>query len=91
MADLEQLSIQFTDLDKYIGEPVWDCNVNRWRVLMGYRRYDSNREVIFTDSKGMESWESVSLTTAKVLEPKLNVGAIKAGMGKKDFREHCFG
>lgn len=91
MGGCADISIQFTELDGYIGEPVWDCNVKRWRVLMGYRRYDGNKEVIFTDSKGMESWESVSLTTAKVLEPKLDVGAIKDGMGKKDFIEHCFG
>lgn len=71
MGGCADIFIQFTELD---------CNVNRWRVLMGYRRYDGNREVIFTDSKGMERWESVSLTTAKVLEHKLDVDAIRAGM-----------
>lgn len=58
--------IPFTELDEYIGEPVWDRNMNRWRVLVGYRRYENSREVIFTDSKSMEMWESVALATVKV-------------------------
>lgn len=62
--------IQFTALDSYIGEPVWDSKVDRWRVLVGYRRYGDTREVIFTDSKSMEAWESVELTTSKVVKEK---------------------
>lgn len=67
--DVGVIPLQFTELDKWVGEPVWDCNMNRWRVLMGYHRYDSNRKVIFTDSAGMESWESVALTIQKVVKP----------------------
>lgn len=72
MSEIEDagvIPLQFTELDKWVGEPVWDCNMNRWRVLIGYRRYDGNREVIFTDSKGMENWESVALTIQKVVKP----------------------
>lgn len=65
MGDCTETSILFTQLDAYIGEPVWDRNMNRWRVLIGYRRYENNREVMFTDSKSMEVWESVDLTTIK--------------------------
>lgn len=65
MSTQELREIKFTELDQYVGEPLWDSGINRWRVLMGYRRYEHNREVIFTDSKGMEDWNSVSLTTQK--------------------------
>lgn len=71
--DLGVIPLQFTELDKFVGEPVWDCTVNRWRILIGYRRFDDKREVIFTDSKGMESWESVKLTIQKVVKPSHTV------------------
>lgn len=79
MAEIEDIEdvgiipLQFTELDKWVGEPVWDCAVNRWRVLIGYRRLDGKREVIFTDSRGMESWESVKLTIQKVVKPSHTV------------------
>ena len=68
MSTQEVREIKFTELDQYVGEPLWDSGKNRWRVLMGYRRYDHNREVIFTGSKGMEDWNSVSLTTEKLTQ-----------------------
>lgn len=57
----ENRVILFTELDPLVGEPVWDQCMERWRVLVGYRRYGDNHEVIFTDSKGMESWNNVEL------------------------------
>lgn len=42
-------SLQWNELDKYIGQPVWDSREKKWRVLEGYRRSGNTLSITFSD------------------------------------------
>lgn len=42
-------SIDWNELDKYIGQPVWDNREKKWRILEGYRRCDFTYSITFSD------------------------------------------
>lgn len=41
--------IEWKDLDKYIGQPVWDNREKKWRVLEGYKRCGFTHSITFSD------------------------------------------
>lgn len=46
--------IQWNELDKFIGKPLFDKGNKMWRVLIGYQRIDNEFFVAFTDYDGFE-------------------------------------
>lgn len=42
-------SLKWNELDKYIGQPVWDSREKKWRVLEGYRRSGNTLSITFSD------------------------------------------
>ena len=42
-------SIQWHELDKYIGQPLWDSREKKWRILDGYRRSGNTYAITFSD------------------------------------------
>lgn len=42
-------SLQWNELDKYIGQPIWDSREKKWRVLEGYRRSGNTLSITFSD------------------------------------------
>lgn len=48
-------AIEWAELDKYIGQPVWDSREKEWRVLVGYKRIKNTFSITFTD---MQDWQS---------------------------------
>lgn len=41
--------IKWNELDKHIGQPVWDSREKKWRILDGYKRYDFTYSITFSD------------------------------------------
>ena len=48
-------AIEWAELDKYIGKPVWDSREKEWRVLEGYKRIKNTLSITFTD---IQDWQS---------------------------------
>lgn len=48
-------AIKWEELDKYIGQPVWDSREKEWRVLVGYKRHKNTFSITFTD---VLDWQS---------------------------------
>ncbi len=42
-------SLDWNELDKYIGQPVWDSREKRWRILDGYRRMQNTFAITYSD------------------------------------------
>ena len=42
-------SLNWNELDKYMGQPVWDSREKKWRILDGYRRSGNTYSITFTD------------------------------------------
>lgn len=63
--DVRELT--FTDLDNYIGEPVFeqDDEYTGYRVLVGYKRYNDQRFVYFTDTKKEEPFHRMKLYSTR--------------------------
>lgn len=63
--DVRELT--FTDLENYIGELVFeqDDKYTGYRVLVGYKRYNNQRFVYFTDTKKEEPFYRMKLYSAR--------------------------
>ena len=48
-------SLNWNELDKYMGQPVWDSREKKWRILDGYRRSGNTYSITFTD---IANWDS---------------------------------
>lgn len=59
--------LTFTDLENYIGEPVFeqDDKYTGYRVLVGYKRYKDQRSVYFTDTKELETFHRMKLYSTR--------------------------
>lgn len=42
-------AIQWHELDKYIGQPIWNGRENKWRILDGYKRSGNTYAITFSD------------------------------------------
>lgn len=42
--------IKWEELNDYIGKPVWDNNIKKWKILKGYRREGNFFWLLFTDN-----------------------------------------
>lgn len=43
------IPIKWEELDKHIGQPVWDTRKKKWRVLDGYKRMQNTYAITFSD------------------------------------------
>lgn len=41
--------LKWEELEKHIGQPVWDTREKKWRVLDGYRRTGNTYSITFSD------------------------------------------
>lgn len=41
--------IKWEELEKYIGQPLWDTREKKWRILDGYRRMQNTYSITFSD------------------------------------------
>lgn len=60
--------IEWKDLDKYIGQPVWDNREKKWRVLEGYRRCDYTLSITFSDIADWVSFLDRSIYLEEIKE-----------------------
>lgn len=58
--------IEWRDLDKFMCKPVWDKKHSTWRVIDGYKRYDDNYNISFTDVDSFVNFNNVELYTCEV-------------------------
>lgn len=49
-------SLNWNDLDKYMGKPVWDSREKEWRILEGYKRFGNTYSITFIDSSNWDSF-----------------------------------
>lgn len=47
--DNKTKAIEWPELDKHIGQPVWDSREKKWRILDGYRRSGNTFAITFSD------------------------------------------
>ena len=48
--------IEWKNLDKYIGQPLWDGREKKWRILDGYKRTGNTYSITFSDTADWVSY-----------------------------------
>lgn len=61
-------ALQWNELDKYIGQPVWDTRENKWRVLEGYKRTGNTFSITFSDIADWVSFLDRSIYLEEIKE-----------------------
>ena len=61
-------SINWNELDKYIGKALWDSRNKEWRILEGYKRMKETYSITFTDSADWTSFYDRNLYLEEVKE-----------------------
>ena len=59
-------AIKWNELDKYIGQPVWDSREKKWRILDGYKRNGYTFSITFSDIADLVSFNDRSLYLEEV-------------------------
>lgn len=59
-------AIKWNELDKYIGQPVWDSREKKWRILDGYKRNGYTFSITFSDIADWVSFNDRSLYLEEV-------------------------
>ena len=83
----KQKPIQWNELDKYIGQPVWDTREKRWRILDGYRRTENTFSITFSDIVDWVSYCDRFLYSEEIkgeVDKSIRVKVNKRKVGNKD-------
>lgn len=59
-------SMQWNELDKCIGQPIWDSRDKKWRILEGYKRIHNTYCITFTDTADWISYYDRNLYLEEV-------------------------
>ena len=66
--NIEKQQPEQEELDKHIGQPVWDTREKKWRVLDGYKRMQNTYAITFSDIADWVSFNDRFLYLKEVKE-----------------------
>ena len=64
--EIKPKTLEWKQLDEYIGKPVWDDMKKTWRILDGYMRSKNTHKMTFTDIQGWVDFEDRPLYLEEV-------------------------